>query len=146
MPITKISDVIVPEIFNPYVISRTMELSALFQSGIVVNNAEFDRLASEAARTPVSYTHLDVYKRQKLARLLKYQQELRMRGVVVGPDGVEKITLLDDFYEPLIQKQIKLISELELKIHKMQDDSNGDSDNVEIVDDLGGGSDAGKIE
>ena len=51
MPITKISDVIVPEIFNPYVISRTMELSALFQSGIVVNNAEFDRLASEAART-----------------------------------------------------------------------------------------------
>lgn len=51
MPITKISDVIVPELFNPYVINRTMELSALFQSGIVVNNAEFDRLASEAART-----------------------------------------------------------------------------------------------
>ena len=84
--------------------------------------------------------------RYKLARLLKYQQELRMRGVVVGPDGVEKITLLDDFYEPLIQKQIKLISELELKIHKMQDDSNGDNDNVEIVDDLGGNNDAGKIE
>lgn len=51
MPITKIADVIVPELFNPYVINRTMELSALFQCGIVVNNAEFDRLASEAART-----------------------------------------------------------------------------------------------
>ncbi len=51
MPATKISDVIVPELFNPYVINRTMELSAFFQSGIVVNNAEFDRLASEAART-----------------------------------------------------------------------------------------------
>lgn len=51
MSITKISDVIVPELFNPYVINRTMELSALFQSGIVVNNAEFDALASEAART-----------------------------------------------------------------------------------------------
>ena len=51
MPVTKISDVIVPELFNPYVINRTMELSALFQCGIVVNNAEFDRLASEAART-----------------------------------------------------------------------------------------------
>jgi hypothetical protein len=51
MPITKISDVIVPELFNPYVINRTMELSALFQSGIVVNNATFDALASEAART-----------------------------------------------------------------------------------------------
>lgn len=84
--------------------------------------------------------------RYKLARLLKYQQELRMRGIVVGPVGVENITLLDDFYEPLIQKQIKLIAELEVKIHKMQDDSNGDNDNVEIVDDLGGNNDAGKIE
>ncbi|MDO4301553.1 MAG: major capsid protein [Clostridia bacterium] len=49
MAITKLSDVIVPELFNPYVINKTMELSALFQSGIVTNNAEFDRLASEAA-------------------------------------------------------------------------------------------------
>ena len=46
---TTLSDVIVPELFTPYVIKRTMELSALFNSGIVTNNAEFDRLASEAA-------------------------------------------------------------------------------------------------
>lgn len=46
---TKLTDVIVPELFNPYVIKRTMELSALFNSGIVQNNSEFDRLASEAA-------------------------------------------------------------------------------------------------
>lgn len=32
---TRISDVIVPEIFNPYVIKRSNEKSALFQSGIV---------------------------------------------------------------------------------------------------------------
>lgn len=51
MPATKIADVIVPELFNPYVINRTMELSALVQSGIIVNSPEFDRLASEAART-----------------------------------------------------------------------------------------------
>lgn len=51
MPITKISDVIVPELFNPYVVNRTMELSAFYQCGIVVNSPEFDRLASEAART-----------------------------------------------------------------------------------------------
>lgn len=51
MPITKIADVIVPELFNRYVINRTMELSAFFQSGIVVNSPEFDALASEAART-----------------------------------------------------------------------------------------------
>jgi len=48
---TKIADVIVPEVFNPYVIQRTMELSALFQSGIAQRTAEFDRLASSAART-----------------------------------------------------------------------------------------------
>lgn len=49
MPGTTLQDVIVPELFNPYVINRTMELSALFQSGIITNNPEFDRLASEAA-------------------------------------------------------------------------------------------------
>lgn len=46
MPITRIGDVIQPEVFNPYVIQRTMELSALVQSGIVQNNSEFDELAS----------------------------------------------------------------------------------------------------
>lgn len=51
MAITKIADVIVPELFNPYVVNRTMELSSFFQSGIIVNSPEFDMLASEAART-----------------------------------------------------------------------------------------------
>lgn len=51
MAITKIADVIVPELFNRYVINRTMELSGFFKSGIVVNSPEFDVLASEAART-----------------------------------------------------------------------------------------------
>lgn len=43
---TRIADVIQPEVFDPYVIQRTMELSALIQSGIVQNSAEFDELAS----------------------------------------------------------------------------------------------------
>lgn len=51
MAYTQISDVIVPELFNPYVINRTMELSELYRSGIVAHSPEFDRLASEAART-----------------------------------------------------------------------------------------------
>lgn len=34
MAITKITDVIVPELFNRYVLNRTMELSAFFQSGL----------------------------------------------------------------------------------------------------------------
>lgn len=47
----KIADIIVPEVFNPYVVQRTMELSAIFESGIAQRTAEFDRLASAAART-----------------------------------------------------------------------------------------------
>lgn len=51
MPGTTLQDVIVPELFNPYVINRTMELSALVQCGIISNNTEFDELASQAAPT-----------------------------------------------------------------------------------------------
>ena len=51
MPGTTLQDVIVPELFNPYVISRTMERSALLQCGIITNNSEFDALASQAAPT-----------------------------------------------------------------------------------------------
>lgn len=43
---TQIADVIVPEVFNPYVVKRTNELSALSQSGIISNNPELDALAS----------------------------------------------------------------------------------------------------
>ncbi|CCL10426.1 TPA: coat protein [Clostridioides difficile] len=46
---TKLSDIIVPSLFNPYVINRTMEKSALLQSGIITNNSEFDKLASQAS-------------------------------------------------------------------------------------------------
>jgi len=34
---TTLSDIIVPELFNPYVIQKTLEKSALVQSGIVQN-------------------------------------------------------------------------------------------------------------
>ncbi len=44
MPITRIADVIQPEVFTPYTIQRTMELSALIQSGIAENNSQFDTL------------------------------------------------------------------------------------------------------
>lgn len=42
---TQISDVIVPEVFNSYVINRTAELSELSRSGIISNNEELDALA-----------------------------------------------------------------------------------------------------
>lgn len=47
---TIINDVIVPEVFNPYVIERTAELSAFYQSGIIVRNPELDKLASAGGK------------------------------------------------------------------------------------------------
>lgn len=46
---TTLQVIIVPELFTPYTVQKTMELSALFTSGIVAHSPEFERLASEAA-------------------------------------------------------------------------------------------------
>lgn len=48
---TKIKDVIVPEVFNPYTIKLSVELSELIKSGIVQNSPELDTLASTGGRT-----------------------------------------------------------------------------------------------
>lgn len=45
MAATKISDVIVPEVFNPYVIQETVRLDAFVQAGIVQNDPQLDALA-----------------------------------------------------------------------------------------------------
>lgn len=50
MPTTKIADVIVPEIFNPYVINRVTDKSALVRSGIIATNPELDALASAGGK------------------------------------------------------------------------------------------------
>lgn len=47
---TKISDVIVPEIFAAYVIKRTMELSALLRSGIAVQNEKLNSLVTAGGK------------------------------------------------------------------------------------------------
>ena len=47
---TVVSDVVVPEVFNPYVIQRTAELSAFYQSGIISRNVELDRLATAGGK------------------------------------------------------------------------------------------------
>lgn len=49
MATTRLSDVIVPAVFNPYVIQRTAQLSALFRSGIVQPAPEIDILAQGAS-------------------------------------------------------------------------------------------------
>jgi hypothetical protein len=48
MATTRISDAIVPAIFTPYVIQRTMALSSLFRSGIITPDAQLDNLAKGA--------------------------------------------------------------------------------------------------
>lgn len=45
---TRLQDVIQPEIFTPYTIQETMEKSELIQSGIITNDAEFNKLAGGA--------------------------------------------------------------------------------------------------
>jgi len=52
MSVTKtiISDVIVPQVFNPYVIERTAELSAFYQSGIIARTPALDVLASSGGK------------------------------------------------------------------------------------------------
>lgn len=50
MASTKISDIIVPEVFNPYVVQRTAELSKLVQSGIIVPDPELDKLATSGGK------------------------------------------------------------------------------------------------
>lgn len=45
---TRIADVIQPEIFTPYTLQETMKKSELVQSGIIVNDPEFDALAAGA--------------------------------------------------------------------------------------------------
>ena len=47
---TKIENVIVPDVFNPYIVERTPELSTLIQSGIVQNTPELDTLALSGGR------------------------------------------------------------------------------------------------
>ena len=51
MAVTRISDVIVPEIFTPYVQLRTTELSALVQSGVIARDAALDALLAGAGLT-----------------------------------------------------------------------------------------------
>lgn len=49
--VTRIADIIVPEIWTPYMIERTREKSLLMQSGIITQNETFDELARGGGST-----------------------------------------------------------------------------------------------
>lgn len=83
MTYTKVADVIVPEVFNPYVIERTAELSALVQSGIIETSPELDKLASGGGRL------IDMPYWQDLAgedELLSDTRDLTPAKIVAGQD------------------------------------------------------------
>jgi len=50
MPSLKVTDIIVPEIFNPYVVERTAELSNLVTSGIIKPDANLNKLATAGGK------------------------------------------------------------------------------------------------
>lgn len=76
---TTLTDVIVPELFNPYVTNKTMELSAMVQSGIVQNDAAFDALASQDA--PVV--------NMPFWNDLSGESEQIVEGQALTPDGIK---------------------------------------------------------
>lgn len=50
MPATKISNVIVPEVFNPYVVEKTAELASFYLGGIISTDAQLNALASNGGK------------------------------------------------------------------------------------------------
>ena len=50
MAATKISNVIVPSVFNPYVVEKTAELANFYMGGIISNDAQLNALASKGGK------------------------------------------------------------------------------------------------
>lgn len=50
MAATKIADIIVPEVFDPYVTERTAELTELYLGGIITRDPQFDELANSGGK------------------------------------------------------------------------------------------------
>ena len=47
---TKISNIIVPEVFNPYVVEKTAELASFYMGGIISNDSQLNALASQGGK------------------------------------------------------------------------------------------------
>jgi hypothetical protein len=83
MPATKIADVIVPEVFNPYYQMRTNDLSEFFQSGIISPVPELNVLGQKGGTTIA----------------MPYWEDLSGEEEVLSdvvPLGVDKITTEQD--------------------------------------------------
>ena len=51
MTTTRLTDIVIPEVFYPYMVKRTKEKSAIFNSGILVNDANMSSFLAGGGRT-----------------------------------------------------------------------------------------------
>jgi len=80
---TKIKDVIVPEVFNQYVLNRTTELSALVKSGIVAQNPELNSLAVSGGKI-IQMPHWNDLAGE--SQLLSDTEPLKVNKITSGQD------------------------------------------------------------
>lgn len=81
---TKIADIIVPAIWLPYTIQRSMELSELVTSGVIANSPQFDGLADGGGQT-VNMPHFEDL--TGADEVLTDQGALTPAGITTGQDA-----------------------------------------------------------
>lgn len=129
MASTRLTDVIVPEVFFPYMVKRTTEKSAIFQSGILVHDANMSKFLSGGGRTanvpfwkdldnteavvtnddPASLiTPLKISASKDVAaRQLRAQawSSMRLSAVLAGDDPMKRIAeLVSDYWTRQFQR------------------------------------------
>lgn len=95
-----LKDYIVPEIFNPYVVHRTNELSALYQSGIISNNSELDSLAQKGGQYINMPYWEDLSGEDQVAT---YDGDVTIQKIQAGQDVAVLLQRLQVWAEPDMQ-------------------------------------------
>lgn len=85
--VTRLQDLIVPEVFVPYVIQRTTEKSRLFQSGIMTRTEQIDSLVTGASNTFIMPFLNDLSGR---SQVLSETQPLQVKKITSGQDQAVK--------------------------------------------------------
>lgn len=85
----KLADVIEPEVFTEYVTNKTVEKSALYQSGIIVNDPQFDQLASGPSKLMDMPYWNDLADTE--ATSVAEATDLTAQGISTGKDIARKI-------------------------------------------------------
>jgi hypothetical protein len=89
MTVVKLTDVIQPEVFTEYVMNRTAEKSALYQSGIVVNDPQFNELASGPSKLMDMPFWNDLADTE--ATSVAEATDLTAQGITTGKDIARKL-------------------------------------------------------